>query len=55
MRIVSDAREAAWGVVQLALSELQFDFAGYASRHFDRLRSSLADPQFEEWLRAASA
>jgi thiamine kinase-like enzyme len=55
MRIVSDAREAAWGVVQLVLSELQFDFADYASRHFDRLRSSLADPQFEEWLRAASA
>jgi thiamine kinase-like enzyme len=55
MRIVSDAREAAWGVVQLVLSELQFDFAGYASRHFDRLRDSLADPRFEEWLRAASA
>jgi thiamine kinase-like enzyme len=55
MRIVSDAREAAWGVVQLVLSDLQFDFAGYASRHFDRLRVALADPQFEEWLRAASA
>jgi thiamine kinase-like enzyme len=54
MRIVSDAREAAWGVVQIVLSELQFDFAGYASRHFDRLRSSLAEPRFEEWLRAAS-
>jgi thiamine kinase-like enzyme len=55
MRIVSDAREAAWGVVQLVLSDLQFDFAGYASRHFDRLRVALADPQLEEWLHAASA
>jgi thiamine kinase-like enzyme len=55
MRIVSDAREAAWGVVQLVLSELQFDFAGYASRHFDRLRVALADPQLEDWLDAASA
>jgi thiamine kinase-like enzyme len=54
MRIVSDAREAAWGVVQLVLSELQFDFAGYASRHFDRLREALADPHLEEWLDAAS-
>jgi hypothetical protein len=55
MRIVSDAREAAWGVVQLVLSELDFDFAGYAARHFDRLRLALGDPRFEEWLRAASA
>jgi thiamine kinase-like enzyme len=55
MRIVSDAREAAWGVVQLVLSELQFDFAGYASRHFERLRVALADPRLEEWLDAATA
>jgi thiamine kinase-like enzyme len=55
MRIVSDAREAAWGVVQLVLSDLQFDFAGYASRHFDRLRVALADPKLEEWLDAATA
>jgi hypothetical protein len=55
MRIVSDAREAAWGVVQLVLSELDFDFTNYASRHFDRLRRSLADPQLEEWLHAAAA
>jgi thiamine kinase-like enzyme len=55
MRIVSDAREAAWGVVQLVLSDLQFDFAGYASRHFDRLRVALANPRLEEWLNAASA
>ena len=55
MRIVSDAREAAWGVVQLVLSELDFDFAGYAAQHFDRLGLALGEPQFEEWLRAATA
>jgi thiamine kinase-like enzyme len=55
MRIVSDAREAAWGAVQLVLSELDFDFAGYAGRHFARLRGALEDPRFEEWLRGAAA
>ena len=30
MRIMSDFREAMWGVVQTAISEIDFDFAGYA-------------------------
>jgi thiamine kinase-like enzyme len=55
MRIVSDAREAAWGVAQIVLSELDFDFAGYAERHFARLGAALADPRLEEWLDGASA
>jgi thiamine kinase-like enzyme len=37
MRLMSDAREAAWGVVQGVLSTLDFDFQAYAARHFDRL------------------
>ena len=37
MRLLSDAREAAWGVVQGVLSTLDFDFQAYAARHFDRL------------------
>jgi thiamine kinase-like enzyme len=37
MRLVSDLREAMWGVVQSAVSELDFDFAGYAADHFDRM------------------
>jgi thiamine kinase-like enzyme len=36
MRFMSDFREAMWGVVQQTLSELDFDFAGYADRHFER-------------------
>jgi thiamine kinase-like enzyme len=54
MRIMSDAREAAWGVVQGAISELEFDFANYARHHFARLKRSAADPRFEGWLDAAS-
>jgi thiamine kinase-like enzyme len=55
MRIMSDAREAAWGVVQGVLSELEFDFAAYAKKHFDRLSAAAADPRLEEWLGAAAA
>ena len=47
MRFMSDFREAMWGVVQQAVSELDFDFAGYAAAHFERLRSTAADPAFK--------
>jgi thiamine kinase-like enzyme len=50
MRVLSDAREGAWGVVQGAISALDFDFAGYASEHFERLRATVAGADFEEWL-----
>jgi thiamine kinase-like enzyme len=36
MRFMSDFREAMWGVVQQGISELDFDFAGYAQKHFER-------------------
>jgi thiamine kinase-like enzyme len=55
MRLMSDAREAAWGVVQSVASELDFDFAGYADEHFERLSRAAADPRLEQWLRTASA
>jgi thiamine kinase-like enzyme len=55
MRIMSDAREAAWGVVQGSISELDFDFADYASEHFARLARAASDPRLEEWLDGAAA
>ncbi|MBA2545305.1 MAG: hypothetical protein H0V15_00370 [Solirubrobacterales bacterium] len=55
MRFMSDFREAMWGVVQSAVSELDFDFTGYASKHFDRLREQAADPRFERWLEEVRA
>ena len=55
MRIMSDAREAAWGVVQGVLSELDFDFRAYARKHFDRLARAAGDPRFEEWIHATAA
>ena len=46
MRFMSDFREAMWGIVQLAISELDFDFAAYADEHFERLARTAADPRF---------
>ena len=39
MRIMSDFREAMWGVIQQALSTLDIDYVAYADRHFDRLEA----------------
>lgn len=50
MRFMSDFREAMWGVVQRVVSDLDFDFADYADRHFDRLSETWSDPRFKKWL-----
>ncbi len=46
MRFMSDFREAMWGIVQIAISELDFDFGAYAEEHFERLARTAADPRF---------
>ncbi len=46
MRFMSDFREAMWGVVQSAVSELDFDFDSYAANHFERLRRTAASRAF---------
>ena len=53
MRIVSDLREAMWGVVQQAISTLDFDYVDYADRHFERLLSNAADERMGDWVGAA--
>jgi thiamine kinase-like enzyme len=55
MRILSDAREAAWGVVQAEISELDFDFGRYARTHFERLEAAAEEPLLREWLAVAGA
>jgi thiamine kinase-like enzyme len=54
MRFMSDFREAMWGVVQAVVSELEFDFVGYQSKHFDRLHETGSDPRFAAWIEEAS-
>jgi Ser/Thr protein kinase RdoA (MazF antagonist) len=53
MRIMSDFREGMWGVVQTAISSLDFDFAAYADEHLTRVAAGLADPRFPTWLEDA--
>jgi thiamine kinase-like enzyme len=52
-RFMSDFREAMWGVVQMSVSELDFDFEGYADRHFKRLAETTEDERFRSWVREA--
>jgi aminoglycoside phosphotransferase len=54
MRIMSDFREAMWGVLQGTISEIDFDYAAYAQEHFERVRAGFADPRFGVWLQDAS-
>jgi thiamine kinase-like enzyme len=53
-RFVSDFREGMWGVLQTALSELDFDFDDYARRHFERLAHTGSDPRFDTWVEEAA-
>jgi thiamine kinase-like enzyme len=54
MRVVSDFREAMWGVLQQGISTLDVDFVAYADEHFQRLLGGAATPAFERALREAS-
>jgi thiamine kinase-like enzyme len=51
MRLVSDFREAMWGVLQQGISTLDVDFVAYAGEHFDRMLANAATPRFERALR----
>jgi thiamine kinase-like enzyme len=55
MRLISDFREAMWGVVQHGRSTLDFDYVAYAAEHFERLERAASDPRVEEWLAVAAA
>jgi thiamine kinase-like enzyme len=50
MRFMSDFREAMWGAVQTTISDLDFDFAGYCERHFERMREFSAAGRLEQLL-----
>jgi thiamine kinase-like enzyme len=55
MRFMSDFREAMWGVLQSGISDLDFDFKGYAAKHFGRMEATAAAPEFETYLAVVSA
>ena len=51
MKFMSDFREAMWGLVQIGVSKLPFDFRAYANKHFDRLTQNVLNPNWEQWLK----
>jgi len=55
MRVLSDFREAMWGVLQQGISTLDVDFVAYALEHFDRLLTVAGRPAFEQALSEAAA
>jgi thiamine kinase-like enzyme len=54
MKLVSELREAMWGVLQQAVSDLDVDFAAYAKAHAERFEQYLADMALEDQLAAAA-
>jgi len=54
MRVVSDFREAMWGVLQQAISTLDVDFVAYADDHFERLLGNASGADFRDQLGEAA-
>ena len=53
MKIMSDLREAMWGMVQVGVSKLEFDYVEYARKYFDRFEAGVRRKEYEEWLKEA--
>jgi thiamine kinase-like enzyme len=50
MKVISDLREAMWGVVQSGVSTLDVDFVDYAEEHFERLLDNASHITFDRLL-----
>jgi thiamine kinase-like enzyme len=50
MQAMSDFREAMWGVLQQGISELDFDFRGYAEQFFGKLTARVSDARYGNWI-----
>ena len=54
MKILSDLREATWGMVQIGISKLDFDFCEYADKFFGRVIDNIHNPHWNEYLKEVS-
>jgi thiamine kinase-like enzyme len=54
MKIMSDLREATWGLVQIGISKLDFDFREYADKFFGRVMDNIHNPHWNEYLKEVS-
>ena len=51
MKVMSDFREAMWAMVQIGISQLDFDYRGYADRFFGRVFENINDPRWDQWIK----
>ena len=51
MKIMSDLREAMWAQVQIGVSQLDFDYAGYGQKYFDRFEANTSGEDCQRWLK----
>ena len=51
MRLGSDLRESFWGFLQMGVSELDFDYSGYAHHHLNRFLHNVESSPFERWIK----
>lgn len=51
MKVLSYLREAMWGLVQIGISELDFDYRDYADTFFDRVFENIEDPRWDQWIK----
>ena len=51
MKVMSDLREAMWALVQIGISQLDFDYRGYANRFFARVFENIKDPRWDQWIK----
>ncbi len=51
MKVLSYLREAMWGLVQIGISELDFDYRGYADNFFARVFEKINDPRWGQWIK----
>jgi thiamine kinase-like enzyme len=52
MKIMSDLREAMWAQVQIGVSQLDFDYAGYGQKYFERFEAGITSKDYTDWLHA---
>lgn len=51
MKVMSLFREAMWGMVQIGISELDFDYRDYANKFFARVFETINDPRWDQWIK----
>lgn len=50
LKVISDFREAMWAMIQIGISNLDFDFRNYADTYFARTERGMRGEKWQQWL-----